>query len=70
MTHAITYLPKVDKIIVLKEGRVSESGTFDTLLRNDGAFAQFIRTYMVDAESGEEDSDEEEDTEGIYVYWY
>ena len=28
VTHGITYLPKTDFIIVLKDGKVSEQGTY------------------------------------------
>ena len=60
MTHGITYLPQADQIIVMKDGRVSEMGTYNELLSTDGAFADFMRTYL----NENEDSDEEEDPEG------
>ncbi|KAG8270623.1 Canalicular multispecific organic anion transporter 1 [Homalodisca vitripennis] len=53
VTHAITYLPEVDLIVVLKEGQVTESGTYKELLAQKGAFADFLVQYL--QEAGEED---------------
>ncbi|XP_070580038.1 multidrug resistance-associated protein 1-like isoform X1 [Ptychodera flava] len=57
VTHGITFLPQVDKIIVLVGGRITETGSFQELLDRDGAFAEFLRNYSADADS-------EEDQEG------
>ena len=57
MTHGITYLPKVDLIITMQIGEVSEVGTYDELIKSDGAFAEFIRTHLNENEDGELDSD-------------
>ncbi|XP_031350249.1 multidrug resistance-associated protein 1 isoform X4 [Photinus pyralis] len=46
VTHGITYLPMVDKIIVLKDGEVSEVGTYQELLDKKGAFAEFIIQHL------------------------
>ena len=56
VTHGITYLPKVDKIIVLDKGTISEVGTYNELISFDGAFAEFIRTYLNET-SSESDPD-------------
>lgn len=53
MTHAITYLPEVDLIIVLKNGQITESGTYKELLAQKGAFAEFLVQYL--QEAGEEE---------------
>uniref|UniRef100_A0A6I8MXX3 Multidrug resistance-associated protein 1 n=2 Tax=Ornithorhynchus anatinus TaxID=9258 RepID=A0A6I8MXX3_ORNAN len=45
VTHGISYLPQVDKIIVMSEGKISEMGSHQELLERDGAFAEFLRTY-------------------------
>jgi len=45
VTHGIHFLPQVDQIIVIKEGRISECGTYSELLANSGAFAEFLQTY-------------------------
>ncbi|XP_021964848.1 multidrug resistance-associated protein 1 isoform X1 [Folsomia candida] len=53
VTHGVSFLPKVDKIVVLKDGRVSESGTFQQLLKNRGSFAEFLAQHL-DIGEGEE----------------
>ena len=53
VTHSVSYLPQMDNIIVLKDGVISESGTYTELLENRGAFAEFLVQYL-----SEEDSDE------------
>ncbi|CAM1327899.1 ABCC2 (predicted) [Pycnogonum litorale] len=45
VTHGISYLPECDSVIVLKEGRISEVGTYQYLLSKNGAFADFLTQY-------------------------
>ncbi len=58
MTHGVTYLPEVDLIVVMKDGQISESGTYYELLTHNGEFAQFLGTYLND------DQAEDADTKG------
>ncbi|XP_074648822.1 multidrug resistance-associated protein 1-like isoform X2 [Tubulanus polymorphus] len=61
VTHGLSYLPRVDQIIVLKDGEVSEYGTYQELLGHDGAFAEFVKTFLQQQdEEGESDSDPED----------
>ncbi|XP_014486459.1 PREDICTED: multidrug resistance-associated protein 1 isoform X2 [Dinoponera quadriceps] len=46
VTHGITYLPEVDNIIVLKDGEITESGTYKQLLEKRGAFAEFLVQHL------------------------
>ncbi|XP_055327526.1 multidrug resistance-associated protein 1-like isoform X2 [Paramacrobiotus metropolitanus] len=59
VTHGIGFLPQVDQIIVLNNGTVSETGTYKELLHNNGAFAEFLRTYVTEAMNDEETADPE-----------
>ena len=54
MTHGITYLPEVDVIVVLKDGEVTELGTYRQLLEKKGAFAEFLIQHLqeVDVDDG------------------
>ncbi|ODM95243.1 Multidrug resistance-associated protein 1 [Orchesella cincta] len=58
VTHGIQYLPNVDNIIVLKDGQISEEGTYKELLARKGAFAEFLRQHI---ETAEDDISELED---------
>ena len=59
VTHGISYLPKTDYIIVMKDGKISEQGSYSELLARKGEFADFLIEYMAEQE-GEEDEDHEE----------
>lgn len=45
MTHGLSYLPQVDLILVMVDGEVTETGSYQQLLDKDGSFAEFLRTY-------------------------
>ena len=57
VTHGITYLPHTDLIVVLREGRVSETGAYRQLMDNKGAFSDFLLQYLTEADDGDEDAD-------------
>nr|XP_039268709.1 multidrug resistance-associated protein 1-like isoform X3 [Styela clava] len=59
VTHGIAFLPLVDNIIVLKDGRISEVGSYYELQERDGAFAEFLRNY---ANTDDEEMDEGDPT--------
>lgn len=42
VTHGIGFLPKVDQIIVLRDGQIAEQGTYQQLLAQKGDFADFL----------------------------
>uniref|UniRef100_A0AAG5CWC8 ABC-type glutathione-S-conjugate transporter n=1 Tax=Anopheles atroparvus TaxID=41427 RepID=A0AAG5CWC8_ANOAO len=56
VTHGISYLPFVENIFVIKEGEISESGSYQQLLDQKGAFAEFLTQHIQDLE----DVDDEE----------
>ncbi|KAM9556805.1 multidrug resistance-associated protein 1 isoform 1-T1 [Guaruba guarouba] len=56
VTHAINYLPQMDTILVMSDGEISEMGSYQELLKQDGAFAEFLRTYA-NTEQSVENSD-------------
>uniref|UniRef100_A0A7N8YLG0 ATP-binding cassette, sub-family C (CFTR/MRP), member 3 n=1 Tax=Mastacembelus armatus TaxID=205130 RepID=A0A7N8YLG0_9TELE len=58
VTHGISFLPQVDNIMVMVEGQVSEMGSYQELLKQNGAFAEFLRNYAL------EDIIEEEEATG------
>lgn len=48
VTHSISFLPQVDHIIVLVDGQISEMGSYQELLKQNKAFAEFLRNYAMD----------------------
>ena len=42
VTHGISYLPQMDQIVVLKDGKISEIGNYEQLISSRGAFADFL----------------------------
>lgn len=59
VTHGIIYLPQVDNIYVMKEGRVSEAGSYTELLSKKGAFAEFLIQHIQET-NAEDDEDLDE----------
>ncbi|XP_069503216.1 multidrug resistance-associated protein 1 isoform X2 [Ambystoma mexicanum] len=53
VTHGVGYLPQMDSIIVMVDGKITEMGSYQDLLKQDGAFAEFLRTYA-NAEQSED----------------
>ena len=53
VTNSISFLDQVDEIWVLKDGTISERGSYDELLDHNGPFAEFIRTYLFEGDSEE-----------------
>ncbi|XP_035826503.1 multidrug resistance-associated protein 1 [Aplysia californica] len=66
VTHGIHWLPDVDYIYVMNQGRISEAGTYEELISHNGAFAQFLAQYLtqnLDNDGNESTVDEEDDKE-------
>ena len=45
VTHGLSYLPQCDVIVTMENGKISEIGAYAELIDNNGAFAEFVRTY-------------------------
>ena len=50
VTHSVRYLPAMDKIVVLKDGRISEVGTYRELLDQGKDFANFLIQHIQEEE--------------------
>lgn len=53
----MTYLPEVDNIVVIKDGKISEVGTYKELLAQKGAFAEVLVQFL--SQQLEETTDED-----------
>jgi ATP-binding cassette subfamily B protein len=50
IAHRLSTVQRCDRIIVLREGRIVETGTFAELLRHAGVFAEYYRTQFAPEE--------------------
>ncbi|NXW90001.1 MRP3 protein, partial [Alopecoenas beccarii] len=55
VTHGISFLPQVDHIVVLVDGEISEMGSYQELLNQNQAFAEFLRNYALDDDIEEDE---------------
>ena len=62
VTHALHFLPSVDRILVIDNGKIAEEGTYSELVKAGGAFSYLVRQFGAqdDAEKDKEDEPEEE----------
>lgn len=66
VTNSLSFLPSVDEIIMLDNGRIAESGTYEQLISNNSHFAKFVENYFTgknNEEEGEEDVKKEQEHE-------
>lgn len=61
VTHGISFLPQMDTIIVIKNGEISESGNYQNLLSQKGAFSEFLIEHLQEMN---------EDDDGKFLYHY
>nr|KAG5699779.1 hypothetical protein BaRGS_013499 [Batillaria attramentaria] len=55
VTHGVHWLPMVDEIIVMNDGKISERGSYEELISHDGPFAHFLNTYLTEAQANDTD---------------
>ncbi|KAL5011003.1 hypothetical protein ScPMuIL_013308 [Solemya velum] len=67
VTHGLQWLPHVDQIIVITNGQISETGSFEQLLSHDGAFAQLLKTYLLQSDGSVRGGVVEESEEGSHI---
>ena len=46
IAHRLTTIRNADRIFVLREGRVEETGTHDSLVARNGLYAKMWRDYQ------------------------
>ncbi|TYJ53514.1 hypothetical protein B9479_005845 [Cryptococcus floricola] len=58
VTHALHFLPYVDNIIMMEDGKIGQIGTYQELKHGDGPFARLIQDF-----GGEDKAEEDLETE-------
>lgn len=48
VTHNLNVLPRVDHIVVMRHGKIAESGSYEKLKKDGGAFAEFLENFTFD----------------------
>ena len=63
VTHNVSFLPHVDRIVVLDQGKVAEQGTYEELMeREDGVLSSLVAEFGT-RQKGEQEKAEEEASE-------
>lgn len=66
VTHALHFLPLVDRILVMENGVIAEEGTYTELIKTGGSFSHLIKQFGAQEDTEEEkkkDNVEEEEEE-------
>ncbi|XP_041981791.1 multidrug resistance-associated protein 1 isoform X4 [Aricia agestis] len=53
VTHQVSQLAQTDMVLVLRDGAISEAGTYQQLLDKKGAFAEYLLHHLSEAERAE-----------------
>ncbi|PAV58193.1 hypothetical protein WR25_11795 isoform B [Diploscapter pachys] len=52
VTHGLAFLKHCDQIIVMKDGKICESGGYNELLSQQGAFSDLIEEFLIEEAKG------------------
>ena len=61
VTNSVAFLNQMDYIVVMKNGRISEAGSYKELLANKGYFTEYLMEHL--SEAAEKSDDYVEDLE-------
>ncbi|KAG5958942.1 hypothetical protein E4U58_005183 [Claviceps cyperi] len=61
IAHKLATIRKADNIVVMKNGKIIEQGTHESLIVSDGAYAQLVKVQNLNLKLSGEDSDREEE---------
>lgn len=46
VTNSLNFLPQVDCLILVENGKIVDSGPFENLLNSNGPFSDFYKTFL------------------------
>jgi ATP-binding cassette subfamily C (CFTR/MRP) protein 1 len=58
VTNSLNYLPQMDTVIMLENGEIVESGSYDELKSKNGFFVEFIKSDFCNLDKIEDGSQE------------
>uniref|UniRef100_A0A914LQE5 Uncharacterized protein n=2 Tax=Meloidogyne incognita TaxID=6306 RepID=A0A914LQE5_MELIC len=61
VTHGLSFLKYCDQIIVVKDGQVTESGSYHDLLKSSGELSEIIEEYVLKQQSTTDTNEEPDD---------
>lgn len=64
VTHALHFLPYVDNIITMEDGKVAEQGTYNELKAKGGSFSRLIRDFGSEDQYEKQQEDEQDAVDG------
>lgn len=59
--HRLSTIRSADKIVAIKDGRVEEVGTHNSLMKKRGLYYTLVTTQVTEEERSDTDDDEDED---------
>ncbi|OAD08180.1 hypothetical protein MUCCIDRAFT_31978 [Mucor lusitanicus CBS 277.49] len=65
IAHRLSTVAKADKIVVLDQGSIIETGTHQELIRLNGTYADLVRKQSIGSEEEKEEEEEQRDTLSI-----
>ena len=63
MTNSLNFLPNSDEIVLIDNGSIVDSGSYEKLVNKNGPFSDFIKTYLESKGSNDLDDEEEQISE-------
>jgi len=61
VTNSLSFLPQVDEVIMLEKGEIVEKGSYEQLKNKQGAFAEFIKLYLLSQEHHQQEPSSADD---------
>eukprot|EP01116_Phalansterium_solitarium_P010898 TRINITY_DN263_c0_g2_i2.p1 TRINITY_DN263_c0_g2~~TRINITY_DN263_c0_g2_i2.p1 ORF type:complete len:1470 (+),score=645.31 TRINITY_DN263_c0_g2_i2:96-4505(+) len=56
VTHQLQYINRADQVVLMKDGKIDEVGTYDELMQKGGTLCSLIKTHVKDAAEHPDDS--------------
>jgi ATP-binding cassette subfamily C (CFTR/MRP) protein 4 len=65
VTHQLQFINDCDKVVIVENGKISASGTYNSVIKSDSVFASTIRDFNNNASNEEKEEDTEDITDFV-----